>query len=87
MELKSQQMRKLAPELDPLRIGTGWKPEDLSKPQVMMATAIREADICIFWWRKCAKASRRLADMGPVITVPISVTVRARGRTASITVW
>jgi len=34
--LKSQEMRKLAPELDPLRIGTGWKPEDLSKPQVMI---------------------------------------------------
>lgn len=29
MELKSQEMRKLAPELDPLRIGTGWKVEDL----------------------------------------------------------
>ena len=36
MELKSQEMRRLAPELDPLRIGTGWKPEDLSKPQVMI---------------------------------------------------
>lgn len=24
--LKSQEMRTLAPELDPLRIGTGWKP-------------------------------------------------------------
>ncbi len=36
MELRSQKMRKLAPELDPLRIGTGWKPEDLSKPQVMI---------------------------------------------------
>lgn len=36
MGLKSQEMRKLAPELDPLRIGTGWKPEDLSKPQVMI---------------------------------------------------
>lgn len=36
MELRSQQMRKAAPELDPLRIGTGWKPEDLSKPQVMI---------------------------------------------------
>lgn len=36
MELISQKMRKLAPELDPLRIGTGWKPEDLSKPQVMI---------------------------------------------------
>lgn len=36
MELRSQKMRKDAPELDPLRIGTGWKPEDLSKPQVMI---------------------------------------------------
>lgn len=36
MGLRSQEMRKLAPELDPLRIGTGWKPEDLSKPQVMI---------------------------------------------------
>ncbi len=36
MELNSQKMRKLAPELDPLRIGTGWKPEDLSKPQVII---------------------------------------------------
>lgn len=34
--LKSQEMRKLAPELDPLRIGTGWKPEDLAKPQVII---------------------------------------------------
>ena len=28
MELMSQKMRELAPELDPLRIGTGWKPEE-----------------------------------------------------------
>lgn len=34
--LRSQEMRRLAPELDPLRIGTGWKPEDLSKPQVII---------------------------------------------------
>jgi len=35
-QLESQKMRKLAPELDPLRIGTGWSPEDLSKPQVII---------------------------------------------------
>ena len=34
--LISQKMRTLAPELDPLRIGTGWKPEDLSKPQILI---------------------------------------------------
>ena len=36
MELISQKMRTLAPELDPLRIGTGWAPEDLAKPQVII---------------------------------------------------
>ena len=36
MKLKSQEMRKLAPELDPLRIGTGWTKEDLDKVQVMV---------------------------------------------------
>ena len=36
MELVSQEMRKLAPELDPLRIGTGWKKEDLDKVQVLI---------------------------------------------------
>lgn len=36
MNLKSQEMRKLAPELDPLRIGTGWKKEDFGKPQIMV---------------------------------------------------
>ena len=34
--LPSQKMREMAPELDPLRIGTGWKPEDLSKPQILI---------------------------------------------------
>ena len=36
MELTSQKMRKAAPELDPLRIGCGWKKEDLSKPLIML---------------------------------------------------
>ena len=43
MELRSQEMRKLAPELDPLRIGTGWKPEDLSKPQVMIESTFGDS--------------------------------------------
>ncbi|MGP1348417.1 MAG: dihydroxy-acid dehydratase [Stomatobaculum sp.] len=36
MDLISQKMRTLAPELDPLRIGTGWKEEELSLPQIMI---------------------------------------------------
>ena len=34
--LRSEEVRKLAPEMDPLRIGTGWKKEDLEKPQIMV---------------------------------------------------
>ncbi|MDR2397628.1 MAG: dihydroxy-acid dehydratase [Spirochaetaceae bacterium] len=29
-------MRKIAPEMDPLRIGMGWSVEDLGKPQIML---------------------------------------------------
>ena len=36
MQLISQKMRTLSPEMDPLRLGTGWKPEDLEKPQVLI---------------------------------------------------
>jgi len=43
MELVSQKMRKLAPELDPLRIGTGWKPEDLEKIQVMIESTFGDS--------------------------------------------
>ena len=34
--LKSQELRKIAPEVDPLRIGMGWKTEDLEKPQIII---------------------------------------------------
>ena len=43
MELKSQEMRKLAPELDPLRIGTGWAPEDLEKPQIIIESTFGDS--------------------------------------------
>ena len=43
MELTSQKMRKLAPELDPLRIGTGWKPEDLEKVQVLIESTFGDS--------------------------------------------
>ncbi|MCR5770719.1 MAG: dihydroxy-acid dehydratase [Butyrivibrio sp.] len=43
MNLISQKMRTLAPELDPLRIGTGWKPEDLSKPQVFIESTFGDS--------------------------------------------
>ena len=32
----SQEIRKLAPEQDPLRMGMGWTAQDLEKPQVLI---------------------------------------------------
>ena len=34
--LKSQKVRGLAPEMDPLRMGMGWTAQDLEKPQVLI---------------------------------------------------
>ena len=41
--LTSQKMRQIAPELDPLRLGTGWKPEDLSKPQIFIESTFGDS--------------------------------------------
>ena len=43
MELISQKMRALAPEWDPLRLGTGWRTEDLAKPQVYVFSTFGES--------------------------------------------
>jgi dihydroxy-acid dehydratase len=37
--LISQKVREIAPELDSLRIGSGWKVEDLSKPQIIIESS------------------------------------------------
>ena len=41
--LKSQEVRKLAPEMDPLRMGMGWKVEDLAKPQIMVESTFGDS--------------------------------------------
>jgi len=43
MELISQKLRAIAPELDPLRLGTGWKPEDLEKPQILIESTFGDS--------------------------------------------
>ena len=41
--LKSQEVRKLAPEMDPLRMGMGWKVSDLGKPQIMIESTFGDS--------------------------------------------
>ena len=37
--LKSQEIREKAPEIDSLRLGAGWKIEDLAKPQIIIESS------------------------------------------------
>lgn len=39
----SQEIRKIAPEMDPLRMGMGWSVEDLSKPQIMIESTFGDS--------------------------------------------
>lgn len=39
----SQEIRKIAPEMDPLRMGMGWKAEDLGKPQILIESTFGDS--------------------------------------------
>lgn len=43
MEYRSQKVRKLAPEMDPLRLGAGWSLEDLEKPQIIIESTFGDS--------------------------------------------
>lgn len=43
MELHSQEIRKLAPENDPLKIGMGWSVKDLNKPQILVESSFGDS--------------------------------------------
>ncbi len=40
---RSQEVRRLAPEMDPLRMGMGWKTEDLGKPQIFVESSFGDS--------------------------------------------
>lgn len=88
--LKSQEMRKLAPEMDPLRIGTGWKKEDLEKPQIMVESTYGDShpgsghlNLLV---EEVRKGVAEAGGFGARYFCTTSVTARARERTASTTV-
>ena len=65
MELISQKMRTLAPEMDPLRLGSGWAPEDLAKPQIMVESTFGDSHPGSAHLDKLvAEARRGIADAG-----------------------
>ena len=87
--LRSQEMRKLAPELDPLRIGTGWKPEDLSKPQIFIESTFGDSHPGSghLEWKKSEKVWQRPEDTAPDISAQTCATEKARVQTALISAW
>ena len=42
-KLRSQEIRKIAPEMDPLRLGMGFTLEDLSKPQIIIENSFGDS--------------------------------------------
>ncbi len=65
MELISQKMRRLAPEMDPLRLGTGWKQEDLAKPQILVESTFGDSHPGSCHLDRLAEAARRgIAEEG-----------------------
>ena len=41
--MRSQDTRKIAPEMDPLHMGMGWTAEDLAKPQILVESTFGES--------------------------------------------
>lgn len=65
MELRSQRLRKISPELDPLRLGTGWKKEDLDKPQILIESTFGDSHPGSGHLDKLVEAARRgVAEAG-----------------------
>ena len=41
--MNSQEIRKIAPEMDPLKLGMGWSLEDLEKPQIIVESTFGDS--------------------------------------------
>ena len=42
-KLINQEIRKIAPEMDPLRMGMGWTAEDLEKPSILIESTFGDS--------------------------------------------
>lgn len=63
--LISQKMRTLSPEMDPLRLGTGWSIEDLAKPQIFIESTFGDSHPGSGHLDRLVEAARKgIADAG-----------------------
>lgn len=85
--MKSQEIRALAPEMDPLRLGMGWSVDDLSKPQILVESTFgdshRAARICSGSQRAHARGLPLPAARARATLRPTSATGRRRATMGS----
>ena len=62
MTLKSQETRRLAPEMDPLRMGMGWTTADLEKPQVLIESTYGQSHPGSAHLLQLAQVAQQAAD-------------------------
>ena len=62
MRLKSQETRRVAPEMDPLRMGMGWTAEDLEKPQVLIESTYGQSHPGSAHLLRLSQEAQRAAD-------------------------
>lgn len=89
MELRSQEVRTLAPENDPLKMGMGWKVDDLSKPQILVESTFGDshpgsAHLDQFV-KEAVQAVNENGGKAPATLQPICATALHRATTASTT--
>ena len=79
----SEEVRRLAPEMDPLRLGMGWKLEDLEKPKVIIESTFGDSHPGSAHLLKFVDTAA-----GPrAISQRISATAWHRAMTVSIILW
>ena len=79
----SEEVRRLAPEMDPLRLGMGWKLEDLEKPKVIIESTFGDShpgSAHLQVWQPQAAGPRAISQR-------ISATAWHRAMTVSIILW
>lgn len=62
MILKSQETRRVAPEMDPLRMGMGWTAADLEKPQVLIESTYGQSHPGSAHLLRLSQEAQRAAD-------------------------
>ena len=84
----SEEVRRLAPEMDPLRLGMGWKLEDLEKPKVIIESTFGDSHPGSAHLLKFVDTAAAGEAAGPrAISQRISATAWHRAMTVSIILW